>query len=254
MRRWIRSTDRGAMEPTTLALLVALAFGTAILSAIIGMGGGILLLAALVSFLPPIVAIPLHGVIQIASNGSRVVVQRKHIQPRIAGTFGILVLPGGFLGYVALTSTPESVANIALGVFILAAVWIRLPTPGQPRSAFRRFLLLGGAAGITNTSVGSSGPLIAPFFLGLGLTRHQIIGTKAACQVQGHLTKIVVFGLAGFAWSEYSMLLGLTILAVVAGTVVGSRILDRVNEETFVVLYKYTLTLIALRMILVQFT
>ena len=160
------------MEPTTLALLVALAFGTAILSAIVGMGGGILLLAALASFLPPIIAIPLHGVIQIASNGSRVVVQRKHIQPRIAGTFAILVLPGAFVGYVALTSVPGPVANIALGVFILAAVWVRLPSPRRPRSVFRRFLLLGGAAGIANTSVGSSGPLIAPFFPGLGLTRH----------------------------------------------------------------------------------
>jgi uncharacterized protein len=236
----------------TVALLVAVAFVTAIVSAIIGMGGGILLLATLVSFLPPIVAIPLHGVIQIASNGSRVVVQRRHIQMGIAAPFAILVLPGAVIGYVALTSVPASVASMALGVFILGAVWIRMPAPTRPRSVFRRFLLLGGAAGVANTSVGSSGPLIAPFFLGLGLTRHQIIGSKAACQAQGHLAKIIVFGMAGFAWSDYSLLLGLTVLAVVGGTVVGSRILDRVNERTFVVLYKVTLTLIAIRMVLIQ--
>lgn len=40
------------MEPPTLALLVAISFAAAIVSAIIGMGGGILLLGALVSFLP----------------------------------------------------------------------------------------------------------------------------------------------------------------------------------------------------------
>ncbi len=240
------------MEPTILILLVAVAFGTAIISGIIGMGGGILLLATLVSFLPPIVAIPLHGVIQIASNGSRVVVQRRHIEIRIAGAFAILILPGAFLGYLVLTSVPETVASTALGVFILGAVWLRLPAPQRSRSVRRRFLILGGAAGIANTSLGSSGPLIAPFFLDLGLTRHEIIGTKAACQTQGHLAKIIVFGIAGFAWSQYSLLLGLTIIAVIAGTVVGSRILDRVNERTFVVLYKLTLTLIAVRMILVQ--
>ena len=70
--------------------------------------------------------------------------------------------------------------------------------------------------------------------------------------MQGHVVKIIVFGVAGFAWSEYTTLLFLTVLAVIAGTIVGSRILDKVDERTFVLLYKTTLTLIATRMVLGQ--
>ena len=68
--------------------------------------------------------------------------------------------------------------------------------------------------------------------------------------MQGHVVKIIVFGVAGFTWSEYTTLLFLTVLAVIAGTIVGSRILDKVDERTFVLLYKTTLTLIATRMVL----
>jgi len=59
-------------------LLCAAAFATAVLSAVVGMAGGITLLAAMLLWLPPLVVIPLHGVIQLASNGSRTWFQRRH--------------------------------------------------------------------------------------------------------------------------------------------------------------------------------
>ena len=70
--------------------------------------------------------------------------------------------------------------------------------------------------------------------------------------MQGHIEKIIVFGVAGFAWSECTTLLFLTDLAVITGTIVGSRTLDKVDERTFVLLYETTLTLSATRMVLEQ--
>ena len=61
-----------------LVALGATVFVTAVLSGVLGMAGGIALLGVLLVYLPPLVAIPLHGVIQLVSNGSRVIVQREH--------------------------------------------------------------------------------------------------------------------------------------------------------------------------------
>jgi len=42
-------------------------------------------------------------------------------------------------------------------------------------------------------TVGATGLFIASFFLNLGLTRYELIGTKAACQMLGHISKVIVF-------------------------------------------------------------
>ena len=114
----------------------------------------------------------------------------------------------------------------------------------------RRFVALGGVVGLLNMTVGASGPLIAPFFLDLGLPRQALVGTKAACQTLGHLVKIALFGFAGFAFAAWLAPLGLLAIAVVIGTWLGTRLLDEVNELWFTRLYRTLLTLIALQLVL----
>ena len=75
------------MEPTTLLVLVAAAFATSILSAIIGMAGGIVLLSVMLLFMEPLEAIPLHGAVQLVSNGSRTWIQRTHVERGIVCPF-----------------------------------------------------------------------------------------------------------------------------------------------------------------------
>ncbi len=218
------------------------------------MAGGITLLTIMLFYLEPLVAIPLHGVVQIVSNGSRAIVQRKHIDHEIALRYGLLLLPMGFAGLWLARQLPPDATRVLIGVFVLFATWapglLLLGSHPDRIDKNRRFFLLGGVVGFLNVTLGATGPLIAPFFLNLGLTRQALVGTKAACQLLGHLAKLVVFGIAGFAYLEWAFPLALLCLAVVAGTWFGSRMLDRVPEETFKQLYKSVLTLIALRLVL----
>lgn len=245
------------MAGEELVLLWAAAFATAILSAIVGMAGGITLLAIMLLFLPPLLAIPLHGVIQLASNGSRAWIQRQHVDRGILQRFALLLLPMGALGITVAQELPEAVVRAAIGVFVLTATWapgaLLLGTHPENIDRNRRFLGLGAAAGFLNMTIGATGPMIAPFFLNLDLDRRELVGTKAGCQLLGHLSKILLFGLAGFAFEEHLPLLVGATLGVVGGTWVGSRLLDRVSENLFGILYRSVLTLIALRLILVEF-
>ena len=237
-----------------LAILAGAALATSMLSAVVGMAGGITLLAVMLLFLPPLVVIPLHGVIQLVSNGSRTFIQREHLRWDIIWRYGLPLLPMGFLGLMLAEQVPPDVATGIIGVFVLFATWapglLLLGAQPQDANPERRFFVLGGVVGVINMTVGATGPLIAPFFLNLGLTRFQLIGTKAACQAAGHIAKVIVFGLAGFAFSKWLATLAILSLCIVAGTWFGSRILEKVDETWFVRLYKTVLTVVAIRLVI----
>ena len=240
------------MSPADLAVVGAVTFVTAVLSGVLGMAGGIALLGVLLFYLPPLVAIPLHGVIQLVSNGSRVLVQRRHARFDWIAWYALPLIPAGLIGLRVAQRMPEALVEGAIGAVVLAATW--LPRRGgngaaSARHPRARFFALGVVTGFLNMLLGAVGPLIDPFFLGLGLGRQALVGTKAACQSIGHAVKIGLFGVAGFAFAEHAPLLALCALSAVAGTWLGSRLLDRLSEESFLWLYRSVLTGVALRLV-----
>lgn len=239
------------MDADVLALLTAVSAATAALSAVVGMAGGIALLAVMLLFLEPLVAIPLHGVVQLVANGSRSAAQRRHVAWHVVPRFAALLLPAAFAGLALARALPPEATRLAIGCFVLVATWrpawLRVgPEHGDP---LRMLVPAGAAVGFLSTTLGATGPLMAPFFLHLGLSRRALVGTKAICQTLQHLAKLLVFGVAGFAYGEWIGPLALLSAAGVAGTWAGTRILDRVDETTFRRLYVGVLTLIALRLV-----
>jgi uncharacterized membrane protein YfcA len=232
-------------------MIGAVTFVTAVLSGVLGMAGGIALLGVLLVYLPPLVAIPLHGVIQLVSNGSRVVVQRRHARFDWIAWYTLPLIPAGLVGLQIARQLPETLVEGAIGAVVLAATWLPKRGDAAAASARRpraRFFALGTTTGFLNMLLGAIGPILDPFFLGLGLSRQALVGTKAACQAIGHTVKVGLFGAAGFAFAEHAPLLALGSLCAIAGTWVGSRLLDRISEESFLWLYRSVLTVLALRL------
>jgi uncharacterized membrane protein YfcA len=227
--------------------------GTAAVSAILGMAGGIMLLAVMLLFLEPAVAIPIHAIAQLASNSSRTLVHLRAIRRDLFLPYLILLLPAGMLSLPLTQHAPPDVLSAAIGVFVLVATWRRewlllgfdpAKIPTGPR-----FTLVGGLSGLLGPVVGATGPFIAPFFLGLGLTRFELIGTTAACQASGHLAKLVLFGTGGFEFGVHAPLYLGMIVAVVLGTSLGTKLLEYIPEERFPAIFKTALTLVALRLV-----
>ncbi len=241
------------MEALDLAILGVAGLLTAALSAVVGMAGGITLLSVMLLFFEPLVAIPIHGVVQLVSNSSRTVVQRKHIDWSIIWRYSLMLVPMGFVGIEIAQALPATVTRALIGVFVLIATWrpgwLLIGTHPERSDIHRRFFFLGAVVGVLNMTIGAAGPLIAPFFLRIGLSRQALIGTKAACQAAGHLVKIAIFGIAGFVFADYAVVLGVLCSSVIAGTWIGSQLLEHVSERSFKWLYQGVLTLIALRLV-----
>jgi uncharacterized membrane protein YfcA len=242
-----------ALGGTALAILCVTAFLTAILSALVGMAGGMTLLSVMLLFLPPLAAIPLHGAIQLASNFSRTVIQREHARYDLLWRYGWPLLPMGALGLLVARELPERALEAAIGAFVLVATWrpawLALGALAA-LSTNARFTALGFAAGFLNVTIGATGPLVAPFFLRLGLARQAVIGTQAGVQALGHVVKLVLYAGFGFAFREHALLLAAASACAIAGTWVGSRLLERLSERGFTRLYKGVLTLLALQLVL----
>src|SRR6476659_6524333 len=103
----------------TLLLTITLCLvmvGTAFLSGIFGMAGGLILIGVLLALLPVPDAMMLHGVTQLASNGWRALLWIKHVRWRAVAAYGLgcaaALLAWSFGRYVP--STP--VALLLLGV------------------------------------------------------------------------------------------------------------------------------------------
>ena len=76
-------------------ILIAAAFITSSISAILGMGGGIILLGIMAILIPEgYVVVALHGIIQLVSNFTRSYVFRQHIKGQIIWQY----FPGSLLG------------------------------------------------------------------------------------------------------------------------------------------------------------
>lgn len=75
------------------------------------------------------------------------------------------------------------------------------------------------------------------------------VATFAACMSAQHLTKAFVFGVAGFVFRDWLGLMLAMVAVGFAGTWLGLRLLHRLSDHRFDAIFKWVLTLLALRLI-----
>jgi uncharacterized membrane protein YfcA len=237
---------------TEVALIGVAAGLGATLTAIAGLGGGILLLSVLLQFMDPLEAIPVHAVIQLASNSSRTLLLRHHVDWAVVWRFCTLLVPAGLAGLLVADAMPVTVGRVAIAAFALLVVWwpTGLALVGKLLGdGVTGFVPLGALAGFLNIPFGVTGPAIAPVFRRYLTERTAMIATFGAAQTAGHLTKIGLFAGDGFGYGSQLPVMVTGIAAVVAGSWVGTRILSNVNEQLFTRLFKATLTAVAVRVV-----
>jgi uncharacterized membrane protein YfcA len=223
------------------ALLVAAAFGTAMLSAVAGFGGDMLLLLACIAAFGPRNAVEVVTIAQLASNGGRAWLNRTEIHRRLVGVFSLGAVPGAATGALVLTATPEdTLARIIGGVLLALVLWRRLH-PAAVHVPDAVFVVLGAASGFGSGLSGSIGPLVAEFFLARGLVRSAYIGTDAAATLTTHITKLVVYG-GTAVLTHATALIGLLLTpASLAGSWVGKQIVDRIPAGAFIIVVELAL-------------
>lgn len=233
------------ITPAIAALLFVSSFFTSALTASFGVGGGVAMLALMGIFIPVAALIPVHGAVQLGSNGGRAWHQRANMRMDIALPFMLGSMVGAVAGAFVVVQLPDALLKLVLGGFIIAITWVAIPGIAHLGKAG----LMTASAGIAVLSmmVGATGPIVSPILAQfLAGERKQLVATHAAVMITQHGLKIIVFGVAGFIFRDWLWLIAAMIVSGYLGTVYGSRLLDRLDEKTFRVWFRIGITLLSL--------
>jgi uncharacterized membrane protein YfcA len=227
--------------------LIGISFLTSTVTAIIGMGRGMLLIAVMPGLIPAVAVIPVHGAVQVASNSSRVLFGLQHIEWRIFWPFLAGAIIGALIGSQAVARISFDYLPLYLGVFILLVTWVPVPTRSfQLRG---QYAVLGALQTGLSLFVGVSGPLTNAFLVRERLPKDRLVVTHAIVMTVTHLLKILVFGFVGFSFTPYLPLIGGMLIAVTLGSWIGTKLRSRLSESLFRKIFKALITLLSLRMI-----
>ncbi len=233
-------------------LLIAVSTVTSAVSAAFSIGGGVAFLAVLASIVPPAAVIPLHGVVQVGSNLARAVIQRPHIMWKIVVPFLGGSFVGAFIGGQIVFQLPGDVLRIVLATFILYATWgpmkFRIAKGGNLLS-----VVTGIVSSFLTMFIGATGPFVSSVFGPMFPDRLVFVATHGACMLFQHTIKVVVFAFLGFAFTPWIPLLAGILVAGVFGTMIGTRLLGRMEEAFFRKVIKFALTILALNLLAIAF-
>jgi uncharacterized membrane protein YfcA len=231
---------------SALALVLVSAFTSAV-SAAVGIGGGVMLLAAMTLVVPVEALIPVHGAVQFGSNAGRLAVFTRHVVVRLLLPFAVGAMLGVVIGGRLVVDLPEEMILLAIGTFITVMTWARVPSLGRGRRG--AFVLGGGAATVLTMFVGATGPFVMMLMRQVPMPHRALVATTAAAMAIQHGLKLVAFGALGFAFAAWTPLIAAMIAAGFAGTLAGARLLSAVPETILRTTLKVVLTLIGLQLI-----
>ena len=233
-------------------LLTTLSFFTALMTSLAGAGGGTVLLAAMLQFMNPAEAIPVHGVIQFSSNLTRTWLLKKFVNWSIVLRFTFLLPVGVYIGLQIFQNIDANNIKNLIGMFILLALVF------QNLKFINKFFLpdyfyyfIGFLTGILNILVGVIAPLLAVILKQSISEKKSIVGTLGYFGLIGNLVKIIGFTLIGFSFYEYIDTFLMIIPATLVGSRVGQFLLNKISNKIFTIIFQIILIALAVRLLFV---
>ena len=241
------------MTTTAALIILAASLGTAFVSGIFGMAGGLILMGVLLNYVSVPTAMIIHGSIQMVANGWRAFLLKEDINwlafRRYAAGAAIGVAVLGVVFWAGARIGKQTVYLI-LG---LAPLLIWLPKERFNLDILKRSHAVGAGVMVQalNTLAGVAGPALDLFFVRNAMTRQQIVATKSVTQTLSHIVKIgfwsapALFAANGDVFPPLWFLVAAIPLAM-SGTWLGKQVLIRMQDANFKQWLKGLVTVIGL--------
>jgi len=238
-----------APMPYGIIIIIA-ALITACISGIFGMAGGMIFMFVITLFLGVSEAMVVHGAVQSVSNASRSYLLRPNIRWDVLGykLMGALpvVLALFYVSYIPDKRLLFTLLGLLPFLLWLPRSWMQCDAE-KPLHAF----FCGAMVMTLNITAGVAGPALDFFYVKTALTRQEIVATKAVTMFVSHIVKIIYFGIplltaTGLGTLPPLWVFAAAIPAVVLGTYLGTRVLQRMDDVNFKSYTKYLVTVIGL--------
>ncbi len=225
--------------------LGVISFLTSTVAGVVGLGGGMLLITILPSFLPLNALVPVHGLTQMSSNFSRAVFGYKDVQFEVIPKF----LLGSFVG-IGIFATILKFISLAyvpvfIGLYILLSLWSQKFNDKIKR--YENYFLAGFFQTGLSMVVGATGPLTMTLLLKDYGDKDKVVATSAALMSITHILKVFVFIYFGFVFFDYIGVIIAMIIGAVAGSWAGTKFRDIMDGKRFTLLLKVLLSAMAIK-------
>jgi len=205
------------------------------ISASAGLGGSLLMVPTLALFLGTKEGVALAALLLASNNVMKIIAYRETLPFRKAAGIAVLIVIGATLGSTLLVNAPVWAVTVAVLAMFATTIATEHYEIKPVRKRFAPFLAL--VSGASSGFSGTSGPLKGVAIRNLDLDRRHFVGAASLASFAGDAAKTAVFAEADLlgrgAW--------LTALAAVPlmalGTWSGSRLNERLGEQTFAVLF-----------------
>ncbi len=218
-----------------LFLATVLAFW---LSAICG-GGASLILVPVLNVLLPVSLVPSSLTVgTFTSSASRIAVFKRHIKWRVFLWFVPFSVPAVLLGAWLIKFVNPMYLQLVVGLLLIANISGLFGSNKKGESTKRHYpgfvlALVGFFAGFVSGVTGAIGLLFNRFYLRYGLTKEEIVATRAANEICLHTIKLCIYILLGL-YSSSALWLGLTIaLGAAVSSYTVKFILPYLSEALF---------------------
>ncbi len=232
-------------------LLGLITFFTSTVAGVIGLGGGMILIAVLPFFLPINALVPVHGLTQLSSNLSRAYFGYKDIKLEVIPKFlfgsliGISVF-AGILYFISLEYVP-----LFIGFYILFSLWSN--KFNEKIKKYESYILIGFFQTGLSIVVGATGPIATALLIKDYNDKDTVVATAAALMSITHLLKVFAFMFFGFVFLDYLGILIAMIIGAISGSYMGTKLRDKINGKKFLIFLKIFLSILALKAILSVF-
>ena len=228
-------------------ILGLITFFTSTIAGIVGVGGGMMLIVILPSFLPLNALIPIHGLTQVSSNLSRAIFGYKDVQYEVIPKFllGSAIGIGMFAAVLNLISLEY--VPLFIGVYILLSLWSEKFNEKIKR--YESYFLAGFFQTGLSMVVGATGPLTMTLLFKDYEDKNKVVATGAALMSITHILKVFVFMYFGFVFFDYIGVIIAMIIGAVAGSWAGTQLRDKIEGKKFVLILKVLLSALAIYVI-----
>ena len=237
----------GLLEPSTALALLLVSAIASFITAAFGIGGGVLLLATLASVLPVSALIPVHGLIQLGSNGNRALMTRQHVDWQMVKFFSIGAMAGALIASLIVIQLPLQIIQLAVAGFILFLIWG--PKPQKRELTPNGRMLAGGMTTLASMFVGATGPLVAGFVHRGDYDKLTHTATFATCMTFQHCLKGAVFMGVGFVFWQWLPFIAAMIAFGILGSWQGLKLLNRIPARHFKRIFRVVITAMAVRLV-----
>ena len=228
------------MAPGFLAAVIFFALvglGAGLLDGAAGLGGGILMIAALSTILSPQEVVVITAPVLLVGSTARVWMFRRHVDRPLVAWYVLGAAPAIVIGGVLLPHVPRRALEVGMALFLLAFLMTSLirfdPARGTQALPTSAFAGVGAASGFVAATVGGAGPITAPFVSSRGLTKEGFVGTMAAVGWLTVLLKTAVYSASGIVPANFIPAILFLSTMVLIGTVLGKQRLNEMRTQTF---------------------